>query len=57
LDIDPSAFSNGWRCAAIQAARQVKSRAESISAAMSASGKDTPWFSMIGSPKASRPTA
>ena len=57
LDIDPSAFSNGLRWAAIHAALQVNNRAASMSAARSASGKATPWFSMIGGPKALRPVA
>ena len=47
LLIDPSACSNGLRRAAIQAARHVSRRVASMSAARSASGNETPWFSMI----------
>ena len=57
FDIEPSPCCHGTFSAAIQAARQVSSRAASSSAATSASWKETPWFSMIGSPKASRSTA
>src|SRR5579859_745124 len=54
LDMDPSARSNGLPARAIQAARQVSSRAASTAAAMSASWNATPWFCPIGRPNWTR---
>ena len=54
LAIEPSPRSNGTPLAAIHDARQVNSRAASMPVARSASGKATPWLSMIGPPNASR---
>jgi hypothetical protein len=48
LEIDPSAWSRASPCRAIQAARQVSSRAASTAARMSASMKPTAWFCPIG---------
>ena len=54
LDIDPSAPSRAMPCRAIQAARQVSSRAASTPACMSASMKPTAWFCPMGRPNAIR---
>ena len=57
LDIEPSAWWKGTPWAAIHAARQVSRRAASSCVATSASGNETPWFSMIASPNACRSLA
>ena len=57
LHIEPSAWSSGMPWRAIQAARQVSSRAASTEACMSASMNATPWFCPIGRPNWTRSRA
>src|SRR5215469_1404142 len=54
LDIEPSARSNLRPCRAIQAARQVSSRAAATAVCMSASMNATAWFWPTGLPNCTR---
>jgi hypothetical protein len=54
FDIEPSAWWYSMCWAPIHEARQVSSRAASSSVARSASAKEMPCLSRIGSPNASR---